>query len=87
MTHSYQTKDVCPSSINFELDGDVVRNVEFTGGCPGNLITIPKLVDGFTVDKLVSHLGGIKCGRRHTSCADQLSKAVQEAYNSAKANS
>jgi uncharacterized protein (TIGR03905 family) len=80
MRHSYKTKDVCASKINFDLEGDIVRNIEFSGGCSGNLLAIQKLVDGFTVERIATELGGTICGRRPTSCADQLSKAVQNAY-------
>lgn len=79
MRHSYKTKDTCASKIDFDLDGDVVRNIEFVGGCDGNLKAIQKLLDGFTVEQIVSKLGGTLCGRRPTSCTDQLSKAVQKA--------
>lgn len=81
MRHSYKTKDVCASKIDFDLDGDIVRNIEFTGGCRGNLLVIQKLLDGFPAERLVSEVGGTLCGRRPTSCADQLSKAVMKAYN------
>ena len=84
MTHSYKTTDTCATIIDFDLDGDIVRNVEFTGGCNGNLIAIKTLVDGFSVEQIQSKLSGIKCGRRPTSCADQLSKAVQKAYSENK---
>lgn len=81
MRHSYTTKGTCSSKITFDLDGDVVRNIEFTDGCKGNLAAIQKLTDGLTVDKIVSVLGGTLCGMKPTSCADQLAKAVQTAYN------
>ncbi len=80
MRHTYTTKDTCSSKIAFDLEGDVVRNVQFTGGCNGNLRAIQKLVDGFTVERIVKELGGMRCGRRSTSCADQLAKAVRTAY-------
>lgn len=80
MRFTYKTKDTCSSKITFDLEGDVVRNIEFTGGCNGNLQVIQKLVDGYTVDRIVEELGGTLCGRRPTSCADQLAKAVKKAY-------
>ena len=45
----YKTKNVCASMINFELEGNVVKNVSFQGGCNGNLKAISKLVEGMTV--------------------------------------
>ena len=68
--------------ICFDLDGNVVKNIEFTGGCNGNLKAISKLVDGWTVEQIEEKLRGNTCGRRPTSCADQLALAVREAYNS-----
>jgi uncharacterized protein (TIGR03905 family) len=79
MRHAYKTKGTCSTKITFDLDGDRVRNIEFTGGCNGNLKAIQKLVDGFTVEQISAQLGGILCGRRPTSCGDQLAKAVQKA--------
>ena len=76
MHYQYQTKMTCSTEIDFDLEGDVVRNVVFTNGCNGNLKAISKLVDGWTVDKIESYLKGNTCGRRSTSCADQLAKAV-----------
>ena len=82
MKYSYRTRGVCAMKIDFDLDGDVVRNVRFMGGCDGNLKAISKLVDGMTVDRIESTLRGNTCGRKPTSCADQLARAVREAYNS-----
>ncbi|MDE7121545.1 MAG: TIGR03905 family TSCPD domain-containing protein [Oscillospiraceae bacterium] len=65
----------------FDLDGDVIRNVQFTGGCNGNLKAVSKLVDGMTVDKIESVLKGNTCGWKNTSCADQLAIAVRQAYD------
>ena len=79
MRYSYRTKGVCAMEISFDLDGDVVHNIEFVGGCNGNLKAISKLVDGMTVDEIESKLRGNTCGRRPTSCADQLAIAVRQA--------
>ncbi len=81
MNYTYKTKDVCPVQIKFDIDGNVVTNVEFFGGCNGNLKAIAKLIDGWTVEQIEEKLTGNTCGRRSTSCADQLAKAVREAYN------
>lgn len=80
MRHSYNTKDVCASKISFDLEGDIVRNIEFSGGCSGNLLAIQKLLEGASVEEIVSKVGGTICGRRPTSCTDQLSKAVRKAH-------
>ena len=81
MKYTYKTRGVCAVKIEFDLDGDVVRNIRFLGGCDGNLKAISKLVDGMTVDQIEIKLRGNTCGRKPTSCADQLARAVREAYN------
>ncbi|MBO4406597.1 MAG: TIGR03905 family TSCPD domain-containing protein [Clostridia bacterium] len=78
--HDCPTQMVCSQLISFDLDGDVVRNISFLGGCNGNLKAISKLVDGWTVEKIESYLLGNTCGRKPTSCADQLARVVRKAY-------
>ena len=75
--HEYKPSGVCSILIEYDLDGDKVYNVKFTGGCNGNLKAIGILVDGMSVDELESKLSGNSCGMRPTSCADQLAKAVR----------
>lgn len=84
MQYKYNTSKVCAKEINFELDGDRVKNVSFVSGCNGNLKAISKLVDGMSVDEIEEKLKGNLCGSKGTSCADQLAIAVREAYNSTK---
>ncbi|MCD8230597.1 MAG: TIGR03905 family TSCPD domain-containing protein [Clostridiales bacterium] len=84
MSYKYRTKGTCSTMIEVELDGDIVKNVKFTGGCNGNLQGVSRLVAGRTVDEVESTLSGIRCGFKPTSCPDQLSKAVREAYNAQK---
>ena len=81
MRHSYKTKNTCSAAISFDLDGDVVSGIAFTGGCVGNLKTLGILLDGFTVSQIEEKLSGIECGRRGTSCADQLATAVRKVYD------
>ena len=81
MRHRYKTQFTCAMEINFDLDGDKVSNIEFIGGCNGNLKAISKLVDGFTVEQIEQKLLGNTCGMKPTSCADQLAKAVRQAYD------
>ena len=85
MRYSYRTKGVCSTQINFDLEGEVVRNVEFISGCNGNLKAISKLVDGMTVGRIEELLKGNTCGWKPTSCADQLAIAVRQAYDRANA--
>ncbi len=79
MKYTYHTKGTCSTLIELELEGNVVHNVKFTGGCNGNLQAIPKLVEGMTVDEVEARIKGIKCGFKNTSCGDQLAKACREA--------
>ena len=79
--YTYKPHGVCPVEIAFQLDGNVVTGIRFTGGCNGNLKAISKLVDGMTVEQIESKLRGNTCGRKPTSCADQLAIAVREAYD------
>lgn len=80
MSYLYKTKGTCSTQIKIDLDGDIIKSVEFTGGCNGNLKGISKIVEGMTVNEVASKLSGVKCGYKSTSCPDQLSIAVQEAY-------
>ena len=85
MEYTFYTENTCSKAIRFTLDGNIVTKVEFLGGgCPGNLQALPKLVEGMTVEEIVKRIGGIICGRRETSCADQLAKAVKKAYEESK---
>lgn len=72
----YKTKGVCATEITFEIEDNKVKNVNFIGGCPGNLLGIEKLVEGLTISEIIDRLQGISCGRKSTSCPDQLSKAL-----------
>lgn len=80
MHYDYKTQNTCSRMISFDIDGDVIRNVRFFGGCDGNLKAIPALVEGLTVQEIESKLSGITCGMKSTSCGDQLAKAVRAAY-------
>ena len=85
MTHyDYHTRGTCAQVISLDLDGDVVHNVRCMGGCDGNLKAIPILVEGMTVEEIEGKLSGIRCGRKSTSCGDQLARAVREAYEAVR---
>ena len=81
MRYEYKTENTCAQVIRFDINGNVITNIEFYGGCNGNLKAISKLLEGATVEEIEEKLLGNTCGRRPTSCADQLAKAVREAYN------
>lgn len=84
MRYTYNTRGTCAMQIKFDIEGNVISNVEFIGGCNGNLKAISKLVDGFTVERIEEKLLGNTCGMKPTSCADQLAKAVRAAYEENK---
>lgn len=85
MECSYKTQNTCCKEIRFNIDKNIVTNVEFLyGGCPGNLKALPRLVEGLTVEEIVSKLGDINCGNKGTSCAKELAKAVSYEYEKSK---
>ena len=73
----YAPQGVCSHKINFDIIDGKLHNVRFTGGCPGNLIAISKLVEGKDAKEVATLLEGNQCGMRGTSCADQLAKAIK----------
>ena len=79
MKYEYRPSGVCSRAIIVEMDGDVLKDVEFIGGCNGNLKGISSLAKGMTYEELKGKLAGITCGFKGTSCPDQLVKAVEEA--------
>lgn len=83
--YTYITKDTCSSAVEVELDGNVIKNINVIGGCNGNLKGIMALLKGMTVEQVEEKFSGITCGRKPTSCPDQIAKAVRAAYNAQKA--
>lgn len=81
MRYEYKTKGTCSQRILFEIVDGKVLNVQFIGGCNGNLQGIGKLVEGMDVDTVIEKLQGICCGMKKTSCPDQLANALIEAKN------
>ena len=73
----YKTQGVCASSIDVEMDGNIVKSVKFTGGCNGNLQGIAALVKDMPAEDIVARLRGIRCGFKNTSCPDQLAQALE----------
>lgn len=77
---TYQPRGVCSMQIQFALDDDnVIHDVRFLGGCPGNTVGVATLVEGQKADAVIAQLKGIDCGGRGTSCPDQLALALAEA--------
>lgn len=84
MRYKYKTKGTCSMQIEFDINGDIVSNVVFLGGCPGNLAAISRVVEGKTVKQIEEWFKDIKCGKKPTSCTAQLAQAVREAYEKGK---
>ncbi len=78
--YTYNPKGVCSTVIDYDLDDEQkIHNLKFTGGCNGNLKAIGKLCEGKNASEIAALLKGNDCKGRGTSCADQLSKALEEA--------
>lgn len=76
--YSYITKGVCSRQINFDISGNKIKNVNFIGGCNGNLQGISRLVEGMDLNEAIKKLQGISCNGKGTSCPDQLATALKE---------
>ena len=81
MQYTYKTKGVCSQMIAFEVNDNKVSNVQFFGGCNGNLKGIGALVEGMDIDDVIARIEGTTCGMKKTSCPDQLAQALKEAKN------
>ncbi len=79
MTYSYKPHGVCARGLSFEIEDNVVKNIEFMGGCSGNTQGVAALAEGMDANELIERLAGIRCGFKSTSCPDQLAKAVAKA--------
>ncbi|MDO5399777.1 MAG: TIGR03905 family TSCPD domain-containing protein [Eubacteriales bacterium] len=77
--YEYKTKGTCSQKIFFDIEDGKVKNVEFLGGCNGNLKGIAALIEGMDVDAVIERVEGIRCGMKSTSCPDQLAKALKQA--------
>ena len=79
MQFEYKTKGTCSREILFEVEEGKVKNVQFIGGCNGNLKGIGALVEGMSIDDVITRVEGINCGMKSTSCPDQLAQALKAA--------
>ena len=79
MQYTYKTKGTCSREIIFEVENNKVHNVQFIGGCNGNLKGIGALVEGMDVQEVIERIEGIHCGMKSTSCPDQLATALKNA--------
>ena len=81
MQYSHKNQGTCSREIVFEIEDGKLMNVQFFGGCNGNLKGICSLVEGMEVKEVINRLDGIRCGLKSTSCPDQLAQALKEVYN------
>ena len=79
MQFEYKTKGTCSQRILFEIEDGIVKNVQFIGGCNGNLKGIGSLVEGMDIDTVIARLERTTCGMKATSCPDQLATALKKA--------
>ena len=77
--YEYKTSGTCSRSILFDIEDGKVKNVQFIGGCNGNLKGIAALVEGMDVDTVIERVQGVTCGMKKTSCPDQLAQALKSA--------
>ena len=78
MHYEYETKGTCSRTILFDVEDGILHNLQFIGGCNGNLKGIGALVEGMKVEDVIGRVEGIRCGMKSTSCPDQLAKALKE---------
>lgn len=78
----YKTQGTCARAIKVHVENDLIKSVEFVGGCAGNTAGISKLVEGMEVSEAIKRLSGIRCGFKPTSCPDQLAKALVQIKDS-----
>ena len=81
----YKTKGTCTETIELEVVDGVIKDSVFSGGCEGNTLGISTLIKGMNADEVIEKFDGLRCGRKKTSCPDQLAKALKEiaaSYNS-----
>ena len=79
MKFENKTSGTCSSKILFDIDDGIVHDLEYIGGCNGNLQGLSRLVEGMPVDEVISRVQGIHCGAKPTSCPDQLAQALLQA--------
>ena len=81
MHYEYKTNGTCSRSISFDVENGKLHNVQFVGGCNGNLKGIGSLVEGMDIDDVIARVEGTTCGMKSTSCPDQLAQALKAAKN------
>ena len=75
---TFKTSGVCAKTIEFKIEDGILQKVKFIGGCPGNAIGLSAVIEGMKVQDVIAKLEGTECGKRPTSCPDQLAKGLRE---------
>jgi uncharacterized protein (TIGR03905 family) len=75
---TFKTSGVCAKTIEFKIEDGILQEVKFIGGCPGNAIGLSAVIEGMKVQDVIAKLEGTECGKRPTSCPDQLAKGLRE---------
>ncbi len=78
MEHIYYPRGVCSREMRVEVEDGIIRRVEVKGGCDGNLKGISRLLVGMSAEEAISRMEGVRCGKKNTSCPDQLARALRE---------
>ncbi|MDR2421143.1 MAG: TIGR03905 family TSCPD domain-containing protein [Oscillospiraceae bacterium] len=78
MKTTYITTGTCARRIELDIEGGIVKSVEFTDGCDGNAKGLARLMEGADARAAADKLRGIRCGHRDTSCPDQLALAIED---------
>lgn len=78
MKYIYEPQGVCSMQMIFDIEENIVKDLQIIGGCPGNTVGVAALIKGKKVDEIIELLKGIQCGMKGTSCPDQIAIALQE---------
>lgn len=78
MKYQYSTQGTCSYQIDLNVEDGVIKDIQFYGGCDGNLQGICSLVRGMKVEDVLPKIEGIRCGMKTTSCPDQLARALRQ---------
>lgn len=86
MVYNYEPKGVCSRNMAIDVEGDIIKSVQITGGCDGNTKGVSILVAGMNINEAIRKLKGIDCRGRGTSCPDQLATALEQIKEKVKIN-
>ncbi len=84
MKFQYQTQGTCCKLMNLEIENNIIKKIDFIGGCDGNLKGLKVLLEGMDIDTVIKKFQGLPCGSKSTSCPDQLAKCLIEYHSKIK---